>query len=78
MGRKHTHTHTGVKDERVDAGRDGLSCLATPNSQAHERGQGDIHFPCSADHEQDDWQPEPVDPNSAERAGHCYAGWANF
>ena len=25
-----------------------------------ERGQGDIHFPCSADHEQD-WQPYPVD-----------------
>ena len=22
----------------------------------HERGQGNIHFPCSADHEQD-WQP---------------------
>ena len=30
----------------------------------HERGQGDIHFPCSADHEQD-WQPCPVDPYSA-------------
>ena len=28
----------------------------------HVRGQGDIHFPCSADHEQD-WQPSyPVDP----------------
>ena len=26
-----------------------------------ERGQGKIHFPCSADHEQD-WQPYPVDP----------------
>ena len=25
-----------------------------------ERGQGNIHFPCSADHEQD-WQPYPVD-----------------
>ena len=29
-----------------------------------ERGQGDIHFPCSADHEQD-WRPYPVDPYSA-------------
>ena len=29
-----------------------------------ERGQGNIHFPCSADHEQDR-QPYPVDPNSA-------------
>ena len=29
----------------------------------HARGQGNIHFPCSADHEQD-WQPYPVDPYS--------------
>ena len=26
-----------------------------------ERGQGNIHFRCSADHVQD-WQPYPVDP----------------
>ena len=30
----------------------------------HARGQGNIHFPCSADNEQD-WQPYPVDPYSA-------------
>ena len=29
----------------------------------HERGQGNINFPCSADHEQD-WQPYAVDPYS--------------
>ena len=29
----------------------------------HEYGQGIIHFPCSADHEQD-WQLYPVDPCS--------------
>ena len=29
-----------------------------------ERGQGNIHFPCSADHEQD-WQSYPFDPYSA-------------
>ena len=29
-----------------------------------ERRQGNIHFPCSADHEQD-WQPHPVVPYSA-------------
>ena len=29
----------------------------------YERGQGNIHFPCSANHEQD-WQPYPVDPYS--------------
>ena len=28
-----------------------------------KRGQGNIHFPCSADHEQG-WQPYPVDPYS--------------
>ena len=28
-----------------------------------ERGQGNINFSCSADHEQD-WQPYPVDPYS--------------
>ena len=36
-----------------------------------ERGQGNKHFPCSADHEQD-WQPHPVDQYSAESAGHTY------
>ena len=30
----------------------------------HVQGQGNIHFLCSADHEQD-WQPYPVDPYSA-------------
>ena len=30
----------------------------------HEQGQGKKRFPCSADHEQD-WQPYPVDPYSA-------------
>ena len=43
-------------DEQADAGRD---C----RNLRHERGQGNIHFPCSADHEQD-WQPYPVDPYS--------------
>ena len=28
-----------------------------------QRGQGNIHFSCSADHVQD-WQPYPVDPYS--------------
>ena len=37
----------------------------------HARGQGNIHFPCSADHEQD-WQPYPVDPYSAICDGHTY------
>ena len=37
----------------------------------HVRGQGNIHFPCSADHEQD-WQPYPVDPYSALCDDHTY------
>ena len=37
----------------------------------HARGQGSIHFPCSADHEQD-WQPCPVDPYSAICDDHTY------
>ena len=37
----------------------------------HARGQGNIHFPCSADDEQD-WQPYPVDPYSAICDDHTY------
>ena len=36
-----------------------------------ERGQGNIHFPCSADHEQD-WQPYPVGPYCAICGEHTY------
>ena len=37
----------------------------------HARRQGNINFPCSADHEQD-WQPYPVDPYSAICDDHTY------
>ena len=37
----------------------------------HARGQGNVHFPCSADHEQD-WRPYPVDPYSAICDDHTY------
>ena len=37
----------------------------------HARGQGNINFLCSADHEQD-WQPYPVDPYSAICDDHTY------
>ena len=36
-----------------------------------EQRQGNIHFPCSADHEQD-WQPYPVDPYSDIYDDHTY------
>ena len=35
------------------------------------QGQGNIHFSCSADHEQD-WQPYMVDPYSALCYDHKY------
>ena len=35
------------------------------------QGQGNIHFPCSADHEQD-CQPDPVDPYSAICDDHTF------
>ena len=37
----------------------------------HVRRQGNIHFPCSPDHEQDR-HPYPVDPNSAICDNHTY------
>ena len=36
-----------------------------------EPGHGNVHSPCSADHEQD-WQPYPVDPYSAVYDDHTY------
>ena len=48
-------------DEQADAGRDCRIHLARLNSQARTtRTEGNINFPCSADHVQD-WQPYPVD-----------------
>ena len=41
-----------TRDETAERTR-----LARPNSQAHERGQGNIHFSCSAHHDEQDWQP---------------------
>ena len=50
-------------DEQADA-RDGTAELVSRDQiLRRERGQGDIHYPCSADHERD-WQPYPVDPYS--------------
>ena len=36
-----------------------------------ERGQGNINFPCTADHELD-WQPHPVDPYFCCMCNHIY------
>ena len=40
----------------------------------HVRGQGNTHFPCSTDHEQD-WQPYPVDPYSAKYVMTIHTVW---
>ena len=37
-----------------------------------ERGQENIHFPCSAGHVQD-WQPYPVDPYSCYMCDHTFS-----
>ena len=52
--------------------RDGTAELVSRDQiLRHARGQGNVHFPCSADHEQD-WQPYPVDPYSAICDDHTY------
>ena len=62
----------------------GLSflCLITTTIQSRdqilrrERGQGNIYFPCSADHDQD-WQPYPVDPYTCYMCDHTYVCMCN-
>ena len=57
-------------DEQADAGRD---CRNVSRDQilSREREQGNVHFPCPADHEHD-WQPYPVDPYYAICDDHTY------
>ena len=43
-----------IENEQADAVRAGRTRLAR-SILGRERGQGGIHFPCSADHEQD-WE----------------------
>ena len=50
-------------DEQADVSQDQIL--------RHARGQENINFPCSADHEQN-WQPYPVDPDSAICDDHTY------
>ena len=54
--------------------------MAEPVSRAQtlrrELEQGDIHFPCLADYEQD-WQLYPGDPYSATCDGHTYIHTVN-
>ena len=56
-------------DEQADAGRDCRTRLDQVTRR--ERGQGNIHVPCSADHVQV-WQPYPVVPYSRYMCYHTY------
>ena len=57
-------TRFGLSMEMSRLTRDGTAeTVLQDQIIRHERGQGNIDFPCSADHEQD-WQPYPVDPYS--------------
>ena len=42
-----------------------------------ERGQRNIHFPCSAGHEQD-WHPYPVDSHSCCMCDYTYSSLSEF
>ena len=72
LGRNPVSTRFSLSMEMSRLTRDGT---AEPVSRdqiiRHARGQGNIHFPCSADHEQD-WQSYPVDPYSAICDDHTY------
>ena len=63
-------------DEKADAGG-----TAEPVSRdqilRHERGQGNINFPCSADHEHD-WQPYPVDPYSCLKCDYTHTQYPDM
>ena len=60
-----------MENERADAGRDGRTPVSRDQIRRRERGEGKYHFSCSADHEQE-WQPSPVDPYSAESADNTF------
>ena len=59
------HTLASLSMEMSRLTRDGTAePVSRDQTLKHARGQRNIHFPRSADHEQD-WQPYPVDPYSA-------------
>ena len=66
------HTRFSLSMEMSRLLRDGT---AEPVSRdqilRRELGQGNIHFPCLADHKQG-WKPYPVDPYSCYMCDHTY------
>ena len=63
IGRNHVeskHYRFSLSMEMSKPTRDGTAeHVLRKQIHKHEPGQGNIHFPCSAEHEQD-WQPYPV------------------
>ena len=63
-------TRFSLSMEMSRLARDGTAeTVARDQILRHERGRGNIDFPCSADHEHD-WQPYPVDPYSCYMCDH--------
>ena len=75
LGRNPVSTRFSLSMYHMEMRRVARDGTAEPVSRdqilRHARGQGNIHFPCSADHEQD-CQPYPVDPYSATCDDHTY------
>ena len=54
-----------MENEQADAGLWTAELVSRDKIFRHVREQqGNIHFPWSPDHDEQDWQPYPVDPNS--------------
>ena len=77
IGRNPVSKHQ-IQPEYVEMSRLTRDGTAEPVSRdqilRHVRGQGNIHSPCSVDHEQD-WRPYPVDPYSDICDDHIYQIW---
>ena len=73
LGRNLVSTRFSLSMEMSRLTRDGTTAEPVSRDQIlrHERGQGNIHFSCSADHVQD-WQPHVVDPYSCYMCDHTY------
>ena len=61
---KHQIQPEYMENEPADAGRT-TEPVSRDQILRRDRGQGNDHFPCLADHEEQDWQPYPVDQYSA-------------
>ena len=71
LGRNPVSTRFSLSMEMSRLARGGTAeTVSRDQILRRERGQGNIDFPCSADHEQDWLQPYPVDPCSCYLCDH--------